>query len=240
MDPLHDARAIVRVLTWNLFHGRSLPPAPGGLAEQFAALIGGWEWDVALLQEVPPWWPARLAARAGAEQCTALSSRNSLLALRRMLASRYPELMKSNGGGCNAVLSRHGIRESRALRLRLWPERRVAQLLRLSDGTCVANFHGSVRVPLAEQELEELWAQSLDWAGSAPLVLGGDLNLRAPRAPAGAGAEHVASRDVDHLFACGFARVGEAELLERRAMIEGQAVELSDHSPLRVSLELPI
>lgn len=152
MDPLHDARAIVRVLTWNLFHGRSLPPAPGGLAEQFAALIAGWEWDVALLQEAPPWWPARLAARAGAEQRTALSSRNSLLVLRRMLASRYPELMKSNGGGCNAVLSRGGIRESRALRLRLWPERRVAQLLRLSDGTCVANFHGSVRVPLAEQE----------------------------------------------------------------------------------------
>ncbi len=227
--------APIRVLTWNLFHGRSLPPAPGALVEQFTSLIAGWEWDVALLQEVPPWWPPGLAARSGAEQRTALTSRNWLLPLRRALASRRPELMKSNGGGSNAVLSRETMVEHRALRLRVWPERRVAQLIRLGGGTCLANFHGSTRVPLAEAELEELWERSLRWAGSDRLVLGGDLNLRTPHA--GALAVQVARRDVDHLFVRGFEQVGEAELLDRHVTLDGAgAVELSDHPPLRVSL----
>ena len=57
------ARA-VRVLTWNLFHGRSQPAARRELLGEFAALLGGWSWDLALLQEVPPWWPAALAPAA--------------------------------------------------------------------------------------------------------------------------------------------------------------------------------
>ncbi len=227
----------MRVLSWNLFHGRSLPSSRGELLEQFTALIAGSDWDVALLQEVPPWWPETLAAAAGAEQESALTSRNSLLALRHALAARRPELMKSNGGGCNAILSRRGIAEHRALRLRWWPERRVAQLARLGDGVCVANFHGSVRVPLAEAELERLWDEAARWAGSAALILGGDLNLRQPRAPAGALC--LASRDVDHLFACGLEPAGEAELLDRGVVVDGRAVELSDHPPLLVSVERP-
>jgi len=42
------------VLTWNLFHGRSVPDAPREQLADFAARLAGWEWDVALLQEVPP------------------------------------------------------------------------------------------------------------------------------------------------------------------------------------------
>ena len=53
------------VLIWNLFHGRSVPGAGRDLREPFAARIAGWEWDVALLQEVPPWWPRPLALAAG-------------------------------------------------------------------------------------------------------------------------------------------------------------------------------
>ncbi len=227
----------MRVLSWNLFHGRSLPPTQRGLAEQFTSRIAGWEWDVALLQEVPPWWAGRLAAASGAEQRSALTSRNSLLPLRRVLAVRRPELMKSNGGGCNAILSRGAIVEHRALRLRTWPERRVAQLARLADGTCVANYHGSVRVPLAQAELEALWEHALSWADGAPLVLGGDLNLRDPRAPDGS--VHLARRDVDHIFARGLEPAGEVELLDRRLPARGGGfggeVELSDHPPLRVA-----
>jgi hypothetical protein len=37
------------VLSWNLFHGRSLPPAHHDLLGQFAARLAEWEWDVALL-----------------------------------------------------------------------------------------------------------------------------------------------------------------------------------------------
>jgi hypothetical protein len=50
----------MRVLTWDLFHGRFLPPVNRDLSNEFTALIAGWDWDVALLQEVPPWWPGVL------------------------------------------------------------------------------------------------------------------------------------------------------------------------------------
>jgi endonuclease/exonuclease/phosphatase family metal-dependent hydrolase len=225
----------LRVLSWNLFHGRSVPPAGRALASEFAAKLAAWDWDVALLQEVPPWWPAQLARSAGAQQRTVLTSRNSLLALRRALAVRRPEVIKSNGGGANAILSRLEIAEHRALRLRTWPERRVAQLAKLGDGTIVVNFHASSRVPLAEEELERLWDRALAWAGEGPLVLGGDLNLRSPHRP-GVGILHVAQRDVDHIFARRLKAVGEAAVLDRHVALAAGSVELSDHPPLLVEL----
>jgi endonuclease/exonuclease/phosphatase family metal-dependent hydrolase len=226
------------VLSWNLFHGRSLPATRHALLDEFAERLAAWRWDVALLQEVPPWWPAELASRADAEQRIALTSRNSLLALRRLLAERRPELLKSNGGGCNAILSRIPIAEHRSIRLRIRPERRVAQLVRLADGRCLANYHASTRVPLAENELARLWQHALDFARGAPLVLGGDLNLRSPVAPAAVDdVAHVGARDVDHLFARRAGAASEAEVLDRDAQLrDGRNVELSDHSPLRVRL----
>jgi endonuclease/exonuclease/phosphatase family metal-dependent hydrolase len=224
-----------RVLTWNLFHGRSLPPSRRSLAHEFSALLAGWDWDVALLQEVPPWWAQSLADRCGAEQRTVLTSRNAGLALRGALARRQPELLKSNGGGANVVLARSPIVAHRAVRLRLWPERRVAQLIRLADGICVANCHASTRVALAERELVRLWDLALGWAAGAPLILGGDLNLRAPSAPEDL-ARHVARRDVDHLFAVGMERCGESRVLERRVLVDRREIELSDHPPLLVEL----
>lgn len=229
-----SVRIAIRILTWNLFHGRSLPPAGRALADEFAVWLGGWEWDVALLQEVPPWWPLLLARSAGAEQRTALTSRNAGLTLRRALAERWPDLLKSNGGSCNAILARRMIAEHRAIRLRIWPERRVAQLARLRDGTCLVNFHGSARVALAEAELEHLWELALAWAGEAPLIVGGDLNLRSPRAP-DSSIGHVARRDVDHLFARGLEPSAEADLLDRHVFLDkNQRVKLSDHVPLVV------
>jgi endonuclease/exonuclease/phosphatase family metal-dependent hydrolase len=221
----------MRVLTWNLFHGRSEPPSGRGLAAEFAARLAAWEWDVALLQEAPPWWPPLLARSAGAEVRTALTSRNAGLALRRTLAERWPDLIKSNGGGCNAILARKTIAEHRAVRLRIWPERRVAQFARVRDGTCLANFHGSARVALAEVELECLWERALAWAGEAPLIIGGDMNLRSPRAP-DSDIVHLARRDVDHLFARGLEPSADAELLDRRVVLDENQVELSDHVPL--------
>lgn len=143
----------IRVLTWNLFHGRSVPPAGRSLLAEFAARLAEWDWDVALLQEVPPWWPPLLAATTDAEQRTVLTSRNAALPLRRALAERWPDAIKSNGGGANAVLSRVGIEEHHALTLRRWPESRVAQLVSVGDGLCAMNFHASTRPPLARDEL---------------------------------------------------------------------------------------
>src|ERR1700704_6445664 len=96
----------MEVLTWNLFHGRAVPPAGRDLMPEFASALAGWDWDVALLQEVPPWWPAELARACGAQARSALTSRNALGALRRTLARRWPDVLKSGGGGANAILVR--------------------------------------------------------------------------------------------------------------------------------------
>ena len=222
---------VSRVLVWNLFHGRSLPGAGRDLSQEFADHIRGWDWDLALLQEVPPWWPPELARAAGAEERSALTSRNELLPLRRAIARRRPDLIKSNGGGANAILSRVPCAIRRAIRLRRLPQRRVMQLVRLEDGTCAANMHLSTVERLAEQELGRAFALALEWAGDAPLVFGGDLNLRRPQLD---GVTHVAARDVDHVFVRGFEPAGEAQQLERR--LEHDRL-LSDHVPLLVALQ---
>jgi endonuclease/exonuclease/phosphatase family metal-dependent hydrolase len=213
-----------------MFHGRSVPPCGHDLEAEFAQALASWPWDVALLQEVPPWWPDTLARAAGAEQRTALTSRNSLPWLRRAIARRRPDAIKSNGGGANVILSRRDLLDDRAVRLRTRPERRVAQLARIAPGVVVANFHGSTRVVLAEQEFARLWSLALDLACGSPLILGGDLNLRAPAAP-DVGAHHAAARDVDHLFCLGLCASGEAQVL---APVLEDGAALSDHPPLLV------
>lgn len=124
----------MRVLVWNLFHGRADPPAGRPLLQPFADALAGWEWDVALLQEVPPWWPPLLARHCGADRRSVLTSRNQLLPLRRAIASRAPDRLKSNGGGANAILVRGpwSITAHGRLRLRLRPERRVVHAVRIS------------------------------------------------------------------------------------------------------------
>jgi endonuclease/exonuclease/phosphatase family metal-dependent hydrolase len=216
----------LRVLTWNVYHGRSRPAAGRGLLGEFAAALAGWAWDVALLQEVPPWWPPALAAAAGAQQRTRLTSRNALLPARRAIAARQPDLLKANGGGANAILVRGRIAEHRARRLAWWPERRWAHGVRLPDGTWAVNVHATTRdEPRATAECAAAAAAARGWADGAPLVLGGDLNLLAPVLP---GFEHVAGNHVDHVFAAGLSARGPAEVLVRGT--------LSDHPPLAVSL----
>src|SRR3954462_1407454 len=123
--------AAVRVLTWNLFHGRSAPPSGRSLAGEFAAALAGWEWDVALLQEVPPWFPPQF----GVDFRMQLTSRNQLLPLTRAISVRNPDLLKSWGGGANAILVRGlPILDARAARLRRWPERRWVHGVRLGGG----------------------------------------------------------------------------------------------------------
>jgi endonuclease/exonuclease/phosphatase family metal-dependent hydrolase len=206
-------------LTWNLYHGRARAPAGRSLLAEFAAALAGWEWDVALLQEVPPWWPPALAAACGAEWRSVLTSRNWLLGARRAVASRAPDLLKANGGGSNTILVRGRVEEHRATRLTWWPERRLAHAVRLAGGWAV-NVHASTH--------RESWAlrdtrRALTWAPRPLLVFGGDLNLRSVALP---GLRHVAGQGVDHLFSDG--RTGVADVLERGT--------LSDHAPVRVSL----
>jgi endonuclease/exonuclease/phosphatase family metal-dependent hydrolase len=193
------------------------------LLAEYGAAIAGWEWDVALLQEVPPWWPPTLAEAAAAEHRTVLTSRNSLLPLRRAIASRAPDLLKANGGGANAILARVAIDGHRQVELTRRPERRVAHGVRLRQGGWVVNLHATLRPKSAGRaDLDRAVAA---WADAPRLILGGDFNLRTVEAP---GLEHIAGNGVDHVIARGW-RGGPAELLD--------AGRLSDHRPLRVALE---
>ena len=219
----------MRVLTWNLFHGRAAPGAGRDLRREFEQALAGWEWDVALLQEVPPWWPPALAAACDAEYRTALTSRNLGLALRRLVAERRPDVIKSNGGGANAILVRAGagaIGEHRSLVLRLRPERRVCHAVALAGGTWCANLHAQVHSPeRARADIERSAAATLAWAAGAPALLGGDFNVRAPRAP---GFEPLGGHGVDHALGHRLVAAGPPELPERGA--------LSDHAPVIVTV----
>jgi endonuclease/exonuclease/phosphatase family metal-dependent hydrolase len=221
------------VLTWNLKHGRAVPSAGRHLLGEFTAVLGGWEWDLALLQEVPPWWPPRLAAALGAEQRSVLTSRNAGLALRRAIAVRWPDLIKSNGGGCNAILVRRGgpVAEHRTRRLSLLPERRWVHGVRLGGapgGTddppgeaWVCNLH--TQTDPAQGRLAA--ATALTWARGAPIVLGGDFNVR------GLALEqfsHAGGHGVDHVFVHHLRAIGPGEVLDRGV--------LSDHAPVVVTV----
>jgi len=218
----------LRVLTWNLYHGRARPPAGRSLFGAYAAALASWEWDVALLQEVPPWWPPALAAASRGEQRTALTSRNAALAARRAIAVRAPDLLKSNGGGANAIVSRTPILAHARRRVCLWPERRVVHAVALADGTWVANLHATVHDDdAARRDCARAAGALLGWAGRAPAALGGDLNVRDPTLP---GLAAAGGHGVDHVFARGLRASGPPEVLEHGP--------LSDHAPVLVSLDL--
>jgi endonuclease/exonuclease/phosphatase family metal-dependent hydrolase len=221
---------LVRVLTWNLFHGRAVPDRPRYLLDEFAAVIAGWDWDVALLQEVPPWWPPRLASEANADQRTVLTSRNWLLPLRRFIAERRPDLIKSNGGGSNAILVRPAagtIAEHRALRLRLRPERRFVHAVRLAPETVwAANLHAQANPKdLARADIARAAATVLRWAGDAPALLGGDFNVPDPRAE---GFADAGGHGIDRVLVRGLEPAGPARTLDAHG--------LSDHRPVLVEL----
>jgi endonuclease/exonuclease/phosphatase family metal-dependent hydrolase len=211
------------VLTWNLFHGRAVPDQPRELLSDFAAALAGWEWDVALLQEVPPWWPPALGRACGASARTALTSRNWLLAVTRPAARRRPDLVKSWGGGANAILVRgEPVLEHRLRTLRAWPERRVVHGVRLARGWWVCNLHAQAHSEArAQADLALAVATASTWAGGAPVVLGGDLNTHAPVVP---GFARAGGDGVDHVFAQAASVGAPARTLKRGA--------LSDHAPV--------
>jgi endonuclease/exonuclease/phosphatase family metal-dependent hydrolase len=202
----------MRVLTWNLYHGRDFPPDQAllttrsrllgrterdathaqvnrPLLPEFALLLDRFEWDVALLQEAPPRWFRALARRTRSDGALALTSRNLIPALQRRLADLNPDLLASSEGGSNQILVRKPgrIAETRRMRLARRPERRrmIWTRVELPEGrVCVANLHASAGLPAAAaEEVLRAAAQAVEWSGADPLVLGGDLNLRPARNP---------------------------------------------------------
>ncbi len=225
---MYGAPVALRLLTWNLLHGRSVPSAGHDLYDEFAAALERWPWDVALLQEVPPWWPARLGAHLQADARTVLTSRNLGLPLRRAIAVRRPDLIKSNGGGANAILVRGGgVREHRTRRLRRLPEGRWVHAVRLTNGAWIANLHVGNGDAAAQRDGGRAARTVLAWAGGSPVALGGDFNLHSPELP---GFAFAGGHGVDQVFVRGL----------RGAAGGGRALDggrLSDHAPVLVEVD---
>ena len=222
------------------------------LRSEFAAVIAAANWDVALFQESPPSWAATLAGVAGAAAQRALTSRNSLGAARALAGRLNPDLIASNEGGSNLTLVRGEILERRELEIcpGPHPERRVMALTRTRPAATgaevwIANLHASAGRALrttAEQEVLRAADHARSAAGDAPLILGGDLNLR-PSETAIYGelrdrfelAPPTAPGSLDHLLVRGLAVIEPPTPWppERREISDrGLAVRLSDHAPV--------
>jgi endonuclease/exonuclease/phosphatase family metal-dependent hydrolase len=261
----------LRVLTWNLFHGRDFPPNPAlftprsklwrvterdathvqinrDLFAAFAATLAAAEWDVALLQECPPRWSRWLARACAANGHQALTSRNWALPFTSAFAVVNPDLIGSEEGGSNTTLVRSSaITDLRTLVLCPYrrPERRVMAFTRLASGPCVANLHASTSPEIAVPELRRAAATASEWAAGAPLILGGDFNVRPQRTPEifpelqEAGFTGPTAADaIDHVLARGL-RVVEAPRVwppeERELLREGLGLRLSDHAPVEAT-----
>jgi endonuclease/exonuclease/phosphatase family metal-dependent hydrolase len=232
------------------------------LFSAFADLIASAEWDVALLQECPPHWARRLADRCDAETHRVLTSRNSFGALRRLGAILNPDLIGSNEGGSNLSLVRRewgGIVERRELVLEPGPEpeRRTMAFSRLRPADdpqtelCVSNLHASAGPELraySQQDVLLAAERSVEWARSAPLVFGGDLNLRPaetsiyPKLAERLNLRGATAPDsLDHLLWRGLRPVGPPRAWtpqEREVSARGLAIRLSDHAPVEAVFEI--
>jgi endonuclease/exonuclease/phosphatase family metal-dependent hydrolase len=143
-----------------------------------------------------------------------------LLALRRAIAVRWPDVIKSNGGGCNAILAR-GIMDHRRCRVAWWPERRWVHAVRLSSGAWVGNVHTGSYAVQGQRAARAM----LRWADGAPMVLGGDFNVSPLTLD---GFTLAGGHGVDQVFVGkGLSPEGAAQVLERGS--------LSDHAPVLVS-----
>jgi len=279
-------------VSWNLFHGRDFPPDPElftwrsrllgrternathlqvnrDLLAEFAEVLAGAKWDVALLQECPPRWAEPLAAACDAEAHRALTSRNSLAPLRAAAARLNPDLIASAEGGSNLTLLRGPFRcalpphgGDKAHRnggvVERWevtihagrPERRAMALTRAAAGLCVANLHATNDRPtIAAADVLGAAETATEWAGEAPLLFGGDFNLRPAEDPGvfeelreRFGLEGAtAPRAIDHLLSRGLRRVSDASAwpaAARELRRDGLALRLSDHAPIEARFEM--
>ena len=120
---------------------------------------------------------------------------------------------------------------------------------RLAGGLCVGGLHASTADPLAVEELRAAARAALEWSGGAPLILGGDFNVR-PR-DSGIYDELAASHGlagptapdaINHLLCRGLdvLEPPTAWAPERRELSEGGLrLRLSDHSPVTARVRAP-
>ncbi|MFN2612614.1 MAG: endonuclease/exonuclease/phosphatase family protein [Solirubrobacterales bacterium] len=263
---------LLDAMTWNLFHGRDWPPEPAlqvrankgnwrrgprlgagyeqanwELFDEFAALIAGAGWDVSLFQECPPRWRRHLAVACDAKAHRVLSARNWLQPMSSLVGRWRPDLLGSWEGGSNLTLVRRAagpIVERQRVTLTRRPELRMLGLTRLESGLCIANTHVSTKPASAEAELLAAAARASEFAGSDPLLFGGDFNVRPKASEVFAElagrfelAPPTAPDRLSHLLVRGLKVVEHPAAWppEGRDIIDpetGLKIRLSDHNPV--------
>jgi endonuclease/exonuclease/phosphatase family metal-dependent hydrolase len=265
----------IRAISWNLFHGRDAPPnrtlytlrsrllriterdashvqVNRELFDEFAGIIANASWDVALLQEAPPRWAPGLAKLTEADHQMVLTSRNWLARPSHAIARISPDLIASHEGGSNLTLVRSTagpIAERREVELRRRPERRAMGFARLESGLCVANLHVTNDQPsLAEEEVRRAAETASEWASDAPLIFGGDFNLRLAETKLYAELEErlglagpTSPNAIDHMLVRGLDRVKAPRAWpdrDREVAEDGLRLRLSDHAPVEAAWEM--
>jgi endonuclease/exonuclease/phosphatase family metal-dependent hydrolase len=180
--------APLRVLTWNLFHGRDGLPGLGAtwastllgrpvengthvhLNRKLTGLMGRaiarWAPDVCALQEVPTAGIRTLVATTGMRAVwTTTGPLIGPARLRDALAERNPDLWRTHEGNANVLLVGPGleVEDPRSRRLNPWPAvARAARDLRLGAGELARYLPEPRRIVLARVRAP----------GGAPLVVG--------------------------------------------------------------------
>lgn len=220
------------------------------LEAEFGTVLAALDWDVALLQEVPPRWIEPLARATGSEARFVPTSRNWMSPVTGPVWLRRPHLAGSWEGGGNMILVKRGrglaVTGSARAPLTRRPERRVVQLVRLGDGTDVYNLHASTGPGRAGRDVLAAAAFARRTSGSRPFLFGGDFNCRPKDGhpfPELVGSFGLSmpppgmTDSIDHLMARGAGVVEPPCALgpDRREIEDhrtGRLIRLSDHSPV--------
>jgi endonuclease/exonuclease/phosphatase family metal-dependent hydrolase len=125
------------------------------------------------------------------------------------------------------------------------PERRAMAFTRTASGLCVANLHATNDRPaLAVADVILAAEAATGWAGGAPLIFGGDLNLRPAENPElferlaadfGLASPTTGPRAIDHVLVRGLRVVAAPAQWapeKRELPLDGKALRLSDHAPV--------
>ncbi|HEY2006001.1 MAG TPA: hypothetical protein VGG87_06100 [Solirubrobacteraceae bacterium] len=126
----------LRVLSWNL-------GPENARWQDLAAVLSGWDWDVAALRGLPPRWPLPLSKSLDAEFRYAPADREDASWLRRLVSGGPVPLVRSPAGPVDAIMARRDRIVSE------WPadDRRLRQagvhVARLACGIWVGNRQGT-------------------------------------------------------------------------------------------------
>jgi endonuclease/exonuclease/phosphatase family metal-dependent hydrolase len=238
------------------------------LEKEFVEKIAAAGWSVCLLQETPPAWSSKLARRCGAEAFRVLTSRNQLACITRPIAGWRPDLLGAWEGGSNVVLVRPPWRvatgSTRSLLLSSVAERGLAERRRMmlarlrsdsGEEICVANLHASAHDRAhAEREVTRAAKAAAEWSSGAPLVFGGDFNLRPVSSKVFGELERnlgltgsTDSKSIDHLLIRGLEVIRPtARWPDARRELEvtwrggERRIRLSDHAPIEATVGISV